>query len=111
MLMKSLCRVNVPISIWSHNVLPAHSLEASVDIPPAPNIVNDDQKLAEEAGEGGWDHYKGSHSQHITFRKSILAREIQGLFYEDESKDERRNGNFVTPGNRNVKVKAGVEMI
>ena len=85
MLIKSLCRINIPISIWSHNVLPAHSLEASVDIPPAPNIVNDDQKLAEEAGEGGWDHYKGPYSEYLT--RLVCAREIQGLFSEDESEN------------------------
>ena len=46
--------------------MPAHSPEASVDVPPSPNVVNDDQELAEEAGEGGWDHYKGPHSEYLT---------------------------------------------
>ena len=77
--------------------MPAHSLEASVDIPPAPDIVNDNQELAEEAGEGGWDHCEGPHSEYLT--KLVCAREIQGLFREDESKDKRWNVNFVIPGN------------
>ena len=85
MLIKSLCRINVPIIIWRHNVLSAHSPEASVDVPPSPNIVNDDQELAEEAGEGGGDHCEGPYSEHLT--KLVCAREIQGLFSEDESKD------------------------
>ena len=85
MLINSLCRINVPIIIWRHNVLPAHSPEASVDVPPSPNVVNDDQELAEQAGEGGWDHYKGPHSEYLT--KLVCAREIQGLFCEDESND------------------------
>ena len=55
-------QLNVLIIFWGYNVLPAQSPEASVDFLPSPNIINDDQKLAEEAGEGGWDHYKGSHS-------------------------------------------------
>ena len=88
MLINSLCRINVPIIIWRHNVLPAHSPEASVDVPPSPNVVNDDQELAEEAGEGGRDHYKGPNSEHYTIRKLFSAKEIKGLFCEDECNDE-----------------------
>ena len=85
MLIKSLCRINVPISIWRHDVSPEHSPEASVDVPPSPDIINDDQKLTEEAGEGGWDHGEGPYSENLT--RLVCAREIQGLFSEDESKD------------------------
>ena len=59
-------QLDVLISIWRHNVLSAHSPEASVDFLPSPNIINNDQKLAEKAGEGGWDHYEGPHSEHLT---------------------------------------------
>ena len=78
----------VRINIWRHSVRSTQSPEASVDFPPAPKIINDDQELAEEAGEGGRDHYKGPNSERETIKKLFWAREIKGLFCEDECKDE-----------------------
>ena len=78
----------VRINIWRHSVRSTQSPEASVDFPPAPKIINDDQELAEEAGEGGRDHYKGPNSEHYTIRKLFSAKEIKGLFCEDECNDE-----------------------
>ena len=57
----------------------AHS-EAAVDFLPAPNVVNDDQELAEEAGEGGRDHYNGPDSMHLTWEELLWAKEVHSLF-------------------------------
>lgn len=87
--MLSLCHNIIPIISWVHNVLSAQSLvEAVVDFLPAPNVVNDNQELAEEAGEGGRDHYNGPYSMHFTWEVLLWAREVHSLFCEDDRKEK-----------------------
>ena len=74
MLIKSQCRIIAVLLLWqlyvhkifwSHEVLSAQSTDATVDVPPAPDVINDHQQLAEEAGQGGWDHDQGPQSEHL----------------------------------------------
>ena len=69
-----------------YNVLSEQSLKAIVNVLPAPDVINDHQQLTDEAGEGGWDHDDGPHSEHLTLQELLWTREVQSLFCEDESK-------------------------
>ena len=98
MLIKSLCRIirllliavfshlNVTIICWSHKVRSAQSSEVSVNFPPAPDVVNDDHQLADEADQGGGEHHEGPHSEHLTLEELLWAVEIQRLFCQNKSK-------------------------
>ena len=71
---------------WRHNVLSEQSTKAIVNVPPAPDVINDHQQLTDEAGESGWDHHHGPHSEHLALQELLWTREVQSLFCEDESK-------------------------